>query len=219
MTGFICVILLLTTPLGAADKERHVLNAAEREAFLKRVKQVQTEVSTFQADFEEKRKIPSLKTPMTFGGRVYYRRDALFFMEYQRPIHYFLQVKGKEALFYVAGSPTADVVDISSMQGLAGQRDFLGWAPVRFKGQIFEDASGFHLEEKTEAASGGAAKSGVHMMLDKQSLLVKWIRIADSSGDTTEITFSGIKVNDTLPVHIRNFTLPEGTQLNRLDQP
>jgi len=189
------------------------LDLTEQKTFLDRLRNVQGDIRSLQADFVEERSIPSLKTPLRFEGRLYYHRKGLFFMEYRRPFNYILRVQGKEALFYVEGSQTADMVDISSVQGLPKHGDLFGWNPDAFKGQVWEDAQGYRLEE---TAQGGRRLT---ILLDRKTLLVRRIRFEDDGGDVTEITLSDMKVNHELPLSVLQFTLPKGIKVNRLSQP
>ena len=219
ITLFGLLILFFPPQVCTAGEMRRLLEPAEQRVLFQRLKKVQKNIKTLQAEFSEQRKIASLTTPLYFKGQLYYAREGLFFMAYNDPIHYILRVKEGEALFYVDGSPTADVVNISNIKGLAGHADLFAWNPEGFTGKVWEDDKGYRLEEKSEKAADHQKGNRLHMLLDKQTLMVKYIRIADGSGDITEITLSAIEIDLDLPMHVIEFTLPEGIRLNRLDQP
>lgn len=203
----------------AGETAEEPMDQSARKAFLDRLRKVQAGIRTFQADFKEERKMPSLGRPLSFEGRVYYARESLFFMEYQRPFQYILCVRGKEALLYVEGSRTADVMDISGVKGLGKRPDLLGWDPNQFKGRVWEEAEGYRLEETGPKEGEVENSRRLIVFIDHKTLLASRIQMDDASGDVTKITLSNVKVNQELPLKVLHFTLPEGTRLNRLSRP
>lgn len=192
-----------------------LLNQAEKENLLDRLKGIQAGIKTFEADFIEERRIESLPSPLTYEGTLYYDRNHLFFMKYSRPVHYVLRVKGTEAIIYVIGSSTADVADISNSTEMAGRTDIFNWDPSNFQGQIYSDTNCFWFKEA--AQKQGAPQLSI--LLDGKTLLVKNFSIIGGNGDVTKIVFTDKKVNQPLPSEILNFSLPKGTKLNRLSPP
>ena len=209
----------LITGVLAGKTAEEPMDQSARKAFLDRLQKVQAGIRTFQADFKEERKMLSLGRPLSFEGRVYYARESLFFMEYQRPFQYILRVRGKEALLHVEGSGTADVMDISGVRGLGKRPDLLGWDPNQFKGEIWEEAEGYRLEETGPKENETEYSRRLVVFIDRKTLLASRIEMDDASGDVTKITLSNVKVNQELPSKILRFTLPEGTRLNRLSRP
>ena len=127
-----------------------LLSQTEREDLLDRLKVIQADIKTFEADFIEERSIESLPTPLIYEGTLYYDRNNLFFMKYSRPVHYILRVKGTEAIIYVIGSRTADVADISNGNEKTGHTDIFDWDPGSFQGKIYSDVSGFWFKETAQ---------------------------------------------------------------------
>ncbi|MCP4667964.1 MAG: outer membrane lipoprotein carrier protein LolA, partial [Deltaproteobacteria bacterium] len=195
------------------------MDPSARKAFLDRLRKVQAGIRTFQADFKEERNMPALGRPLYFEGRVYYDRESLFFMEYQRPFQYILRVRENEALLYVDGSKTADVMDISGVKGLGKRPDLLGWDPNQFKGRVWEGPQAYRLEET--GPKEGEAEKGRQLIvfIDRNTLLANRIEMEDASGDVTNITLSNVKVNQAIPSEVRHYALPKGTRLNRLGRP
>ena len=146
----------------AGETVAELMDQSTRKTFLERLRKVQAGIRTFQADFKEERKMSSLERPLFFEGRVYYVRESLFFMAYQRPFQYILCVRGKEALLYVEGSRTADVMDISGIKGLGKRPDLFGWDPSRFKGSVWKGIEGYRLEE---TGSEGEAKNSRRLIV------------------------------------------------------
>ncbi len=195
------------------------LSSDESRTILERLSNMRKDITSLQADFIEERSIPSLAASLRYEGRIYYKKESLFFMEYENPFHHILQVKDNEALFFVAGSMTADLVDISAVQGIAGKTEIFAIDPTRFSGEVFEDEDAYILEENRQG--GGEKDQGpkLSVYLNKKSLLVKKILMADESGDATAITFLKVKTNDEIPQSISSFELPRGVKINRLNQP
>ncbi|MCP4668080.1 MAG: outer membrane lipoprotein carrier protein LolA, partial [Deltaproteobacteria bacterium] len=75
----------LITLARAGDIAEKPMDPSARKSFLDRLRKMQAGIRTFQADFKEERNMPALGRPLYFEGRVYYDRESLFFMEYQRP--------------------------------------------------------------------------------------------------------------------------------------
>lgn len=220
---YLCCVLVLAhlsvIPAGRAfSDEGRLLTPGEQSAFFERLRGVQKDIKTLRAQFTEQRKIAAVKTPLSFSGQLYYSRDDLFFMSYEVPIQYTLHVKGREATLYVDGSPTADVVNISDMKGLAGPSNLFSWNPDGFTGKVWEDRDGYRIAERSKNTATHEQGMTLQLLLDKQTLLVKTIRIEDPSGDITEIALSAIEIDVDLPARVREFNLPEGIKLNRLNQ-
>jgi len=205
----------------AMVKESHklTLDSASRKTFLDRLKGVQEKIRTLQADFQEERRISSLKTPLCFEGQIYYQSKNLFFMAYKKPFNYILRIQGKEALFYVEGSKTADFVDLSNVSDIAKHPNLFVWDPSQFKGEIWEDTQGFYLEETPQKGNKNYLSRRLTVLLDPKTLLVKQIEIQDAPGDLTVISVFNMQVNHELPLSVTRFTLPEGVKINRLNQP
>jgi outer membrane lipoprotein-sorting protein len=207
------------TGVRAGETAGKPMGQSARKDFLDRLQKVQADIRTFQADFTEERKMSSLGRPLSFEGRVYYARESLFFMDYRKPFQYILRVRGKEALLYVQGSRTADVMDISGVHGLGRRPDLLGWDPNQFKGRVWEEREGYRLEDTGPEGDEAGKRGRLIVFLDRKTLLARSIQMEDASGDVTEIALLNVKVNQELPSRVLRFTLPEGTRLNRLSPP
>lgn len=216
------LILLLVggySTIPAKEETIRPLDSAAGKTFFDRLRKVQEDIRTFKAVFVEERSIPSLKAPLHFEGELYYHHEGLFFMEYKKPIDYVMCVRGKEALFYVKGSHTADVADVSGVKGLAKSSDLFGMNPSRFKGQVWEGEKRYRLEEKEQGSGVENGGQNLTVFLNRKTFLVECIRIEDDYGDVTEITLSDIQVNREIPTFVLQFTLPKGVTRNRLDTP
>jgi outer membrane lipoprotein carrier protein len=191
----------------------------ESRVILEQLGNMRKNIRSLQADFIEERSIPSLPTPLKFEGRIYYWGKTLFFMEYKKPIHHILRVKDNEALFFVEGSKNADLVDISAVQGIAGNAEIFAIDPTRFSGQVFEDEDAYILEENRQGRDEKNQGPRLSVYLNKKSLLVKKIVMADKTGDTTAITLLEVRTNMEIPQSVLSFELPQGVKINRLNPP
>jgi len=195
------------------------LSSDESRTILERLSNMRKDITKLQANFIEERSIPSLAASLRYEGRIYYKKESLFFMEYENPFHHILQVKDNEALFFVEGSKTADLVDISAIQGIAGKAEIFAIDPTRFSGEVFEDEDAYILKENRQGRDEKDQGPRLSVYLNKKSLLVKKILMADESGDITAITLLEVQTNDEIPQSISSFELPQGVKINRLNQP
>ena len=224
--ALLAVMLILSSLYGFAWGETadataklQVLSPNESRAILERLGRLRKDILTFQADFVEKRTIPSLVTPLQFEGRIYYQNNGIFFMEYVKPLRHILRVLKNEALFFVEGSTTADLVDMPAANGLAGNPDIFALNPDKLSGQILEGKTVYVLEDTGGNPDGKGPNQKLLVSLEKKSLLVKEIRIEDESGDITEICLFNVQINLDIPKSISAFELPDGVKINRLHQP
>lgn len=197
------------------DKPRR-LEGSKLEVFLERLKDVQARVETFQAEFVEKRKLAMLNKPILYKGRLYYDSEGLFFMEYDKPVKHIIRVQGKKALLWVRGSPTADVVNLSGVQGVVNPRDLFNYSRNKSNVEVWEQDSRYRLEERSPQDEGKAGGKNVKVFLHHETLMVKRIRLQEKGGDFTELLFSNIRINQDLPSGVSGFTLPEGVKVNRV---
>ena len=196
-----------------------VVGPDERRVILEKLGNMREDIRTLQADFVEERTIPSLEIPLTYEGKIYYRNDGFFFMEYSKPIHHILRVQKNEALFFVLGSKTADLVDMSNANGIAGNPDVFAINPATFSGKILEDEAVYVLKDKKKDEGGKGPGPMLTVSLEKKSLLVSRVCIKDDSGDVTEIVFHHVRINQEIPEAAALFELPEGVNINRIQQP
>lgn len=217
---FIFAILSLSAnSILAAEENWHLLDSKEQALLLEKLTKVQQSIKTFQGEFKEQRTTKELKMPLHFEGSIYYDAKGLFFMQYVNPVRHILRVKEGEALFYVDGSKTADVVDLSSMNGVAKQANLFAWNPGDFKGRIWSGRTEYRMEDSSRNVRGKKQGRKIVIFLNKQTLIMEKVRIEDEFGDVTEILLFKQKVNKELPQSILHFSLPEGTEINRMINP
>jgi len=221
---FVLVALFSFVSVGAfceTDEEkagRRLLSPDESRAILERLGNMRKDIITLQAGFIEERTIPSIPTPLKFEGRIYYQNKKLFFMEYEKPFRHILRVRDNEALFFVEGSTTADLVNIGGVQGIAGNADIFAVDPARFSGQVLEGKGVYVLEENRIDNGEKEQGSRLSVYLDKKNLLVRKILMEDESGDATVISLFNIETNKEIPQKILSFHLPEEVKINRMNQ-
>lgn len=210
MAAILC--FLASTALLQAEP----LQGEAKDRFVRRMARVYKETGTIQADFRETRSLKQLPKPLTFRGRIYLdlKQDFLF-MDYLEPNRHVVRVQNGTVLFYVRGQATADVFDLTKAPGGSPSGGLLDWSPQDFQGTIIPGNGSYRLLPAETADRQGS----VRICLDQDSLLLKSILIREPSGDSTTIELSDIVVNKPLPDRILEFSLPEGTTVNRLQQP
>jgi outer membrane lipoprotein-sorting protein len=219
MAALFCIPASVLCETDKAKTSLRQLSSDESQAILERLGNMRKDISSLQADFIEERSIPSLAKPLRFEGRIYYRDKTLFFMEYEKPVHHILRVKDNEALFFVEGSKTADLVDITAVQGIAGNAEIFAVDPTTFSGQVLEDEDAYILEENRQGRDEKVEGPKLSVYLNKKNLMVKKILMADESGDITAITLLEVRTDRTIPQSVLSFELPQGVKINRLNQP
>ncbi|MFC1883448.1 outer membrane lipoprotein carrier protein LolA [Thermodesulfobacteriota bacterium] len=217
---FMCAVLLFSSStILATDGDWRLLNKKEQDLLLIKLADLQQSIKTFQGEFKEERTTKALKVPIHFEGRIYYDVQGLFFMQYLKPVKHILRVKGGEALFYVEGSKTADVADLTNMNGAAKKANLFAWNPAEFKGRIWTSKTAYRLEDSSRDIEEKKEGRKIIIFLNKQTLYMERIRIEDEFGDVTEILLSKQRVNEELPLSILHFSLPKGTKINRMINP
>ncbi len=216
------VVFLVLLPVAAAGAAGDApadmgspLSIADKAAFLERMKTVYDRIRDFQAAFRETRNVAALKTPLEYQGTLYYQKETLLLLSYTVPVPSVLQVRDGKALIWVADSPVADLTTISATGDLAGQSEIFGWNPQAFEGDIWETEAGYLLVPKV----GEKGAPAIRITIDKNTLTMKHLIMESEDGDKTELFLSGMTINAGLPASILDFSLPEGTRINEIQQP
>lgn len=209
----------MNTAIADCEGGSRLLGRSEKKEVLEKLGKIKASTKTFQADFSEERSTASLKVPLHFEGRIYFDSEGLFAMQYTKPLKYILWVKGREAIFYVEGSTTADIVDLSNMGDAAKHVGFFNWEPGNFKGRIWECDKAYRLEDSSKNEKEGGGRRTLTIFIERSTLHMERLIIEDEYGDLTQITLYNLKMNEKLPSSVRYFSLPEGTKHNRLGQP
>jgi outer membrane lipoprotein-sorting protein len=212
LAAFVVITALwgLTPARTQAEGER--LSPGAEQVLLERLDRLHETTRTFTAVFEETRHLRSLPAPLAFGGRVYFDRSGLFFMEYEHPFRYILRVQAGEVLIYIEGSETADVSTLGGAEGV-DPLNLFAWDPSRFEGTIREEEGGYRLTPDAGAGNG----TGLSVLVDRETLAMKHMRITGQGGDVTEFAFSDVRINQRLPERVTRYRLPPGVERRRLD--
>lgn len=213
---FLCLGNGLCFPFCAkAADEGRLLDQAEAQAVLQRIKESQAGLVTISASFVEERRIAVLANPLVFSGKVYVEPEDFLFLKYEKPLEHIMKMTGGTVLFFVEGSETADMVDLAGAQERGQQPDLFNWSPKNYQGEVREVADGYLLADPE--ANAGSRK--VRVIIDKGNLVVRHILLVDESGDETRISLSDVRLNAEIPANIRNYALPEGVRVHKLNQP
>ena len=217
----VALFLGVSSAAGAGDLPRDgargsLLPPSEEKAFLERLKKVRSAVQTLDAAFKEERTVSPLDRELTYEGRLYYDAQGIFFMDYKKPIRHILRVSASEAVSYVEGSSTADVMDISSMEGAGAHPHLFGWDGEGFQGSVRETPEVYVMEMPRGEAKGKSGAPRATIVLDKERLLPVKIQVVNGGGDRTIILLSDIHVNRELPPFVTDFSLPGDVKENRM---
>jgi outer membrane lipoprotein-sorting protein len=221
--SLILACLLTVLPLSAVRAEPAnapaEIGTEEKEALFRRLLRVRKETRTMKAGFNEKRAVRSLKKPLTYQGHLYYERDHLFFMKYEKPFPYLIRVQDREVTIYIEGGRSADVMALKGVQGLPGQADLFAWDPSGFNGKIRVEKDHYRLEDRRPSAVVDGREKSVTIFLDKATCLLTRLIIREGTDDETDIEIFDVRINEPLPEAVLDFRLPEGVKINRLTQP
>ena len=221
-TLFVLALLLAAPSYGGggdlpSEFERGApLSSAQQETFLKRLEEVRSAVQTLDAAFKEVRTVPPLDRELRYEGRLYYNAQGIFFMDYRKPVRHILRITPTEVVSYVEGSPTADVMDISSVEEGKSHPDLFGWGGKEFQGKVWETPTTYIMERAVDESESDSGSPRAMIFLDKERLLPAEIRITNDSGDRTIILLSDIHMNRALPPYVTGFSLPEDVKENRI---
>ncbi|MBU0682414.1 MAG: outer membrane lipoprotein carrier protein LolA [Proteobacteria bacterium] len=191
------------------------MDQAEAQVVLGRIKESQGGLTTIIASFTEERKIAVLAHPLVFSGQVYVEPEDFLFLQYEKPLQHIMKMAGDSVLFFVEGSETADIVDLAGAKERGQRPDLFNWSPENFVGEVREVAEGYLLADPNT----GAGKRQVRVIVDRDNLVVRHILLVDESGDETTISLSDVRLNEKIPEHIRNYILPQGVRIHKLNQP
>lgn len=205
---------LFCSSVAQADEGR-LLDQAEAQAVLQRIKESQAGLVTISANFTEERRIAVLANPLVFSGKVYIEPEDFLFLQYDKPLQHIMKMAGDTVLFYVKDAETADIVDLGGAQERGQRPDLFNWSPKNFQGEVREVADGYLLADP----EAGVGKRRVRVIINRDDLVVRHILLVDEGGDETRISLSDVHLNKEIPDHIRNYALPQGVRVHKLNQP
>ncbi|MEN8257213.1 MAG: outer membrane lipoprotein carrier protein LolA [Thermodesulfobacteriota bacterium] len=213
--GSLCLCGEIFCPFITRADEGRLLEQAEAQDVLQRIKESQADLTTITASFVEERRIAVLANPLVFSGKVYVEPEDFLFLQYEKPLRHIMKMAGDSVLFFVEDSETADMVDLAGAQERGQRPDLFNWSPKNFQGEVREVKDGYLLVDPN--ASAGSRQ--VRVVVDKSTLVVRHILLVDESGDETRITLSDVRLNEEISEHIRNYALPQGVRVHKLNQP
>lgn len=213
--GALCLCLHLSCFSDARAEEGRLLDQGESQEVLARIKASQEGLTTIIASFTEERRIAVLARPLVFSGKVYVEPEDFLFLQYEKPLRHIMKMSGDSVLFFVEDNETADVVDLAGAKEKGQRPDLFNWSPKNFKGEVREVADGYLLADPE--ANAGSRK--VRVIIDRDNLVVRHILLVDESGDETRISLTDVLVNKDIPDHIRNYALPAGVRIHKMNQP
>ncbi len=214
MAFFLYAVVCLPLSVHGAEEGR-LLGPGQAHEVLQRIKESQAGLKTISASFVEERRIAVLANPLVFSGTVYVEPEDFLFLQYEKPLRHIMKMAGDSVLFFVEDSETADMVDLAGAKARGQQPDLFNWSPKNFQGQVREVKDGYLLADPN--ATAGSRQ--VQVIVDKENFVVRHILLIDETGDETRISLSNILLNKKIPDHVRNYALPEGVRIHKLNQP
>ncbi len=206
-----CIFCLAHSQAFASDRQ---IAGQEAESLLARIKQNQANLKTMTGSFSEERTICTMPVPLVFTGKVYAAPPEFLFLAYEMPIQHIMKVSGDSVIFYVAGSNTADIVNLQTAGEGGHPPELFNWDPTDFAGVIIETDTGYVFHNPEVKAGDRQIK----ITLNKQTLMIQSLILQEPGGDITTINMENLQINGVIPDAILNYQLPAGTTINKMGQ-
>ena len=160
-------------------------------------------------------------------GRVWFKRPELMRWEYETPEKKLIVTSGKDVYLYEEEVNQVTVISRERFLNSEISRAFFcGKGRLREYFKIDSACSGPEegLEEAKECWSLRLIPrketpnlKELVLHIDRKSHLIRAVTLLDQLGGRTEIVFSQIKVNSSVPDSLFHFTIPAGAEVFRLD--
>jgi outer membrane lipoprotein carrier protein len=197
-------------------------NGDEVEAFLQDFQKRRGEVATYSARFMQKKTLAIFDERKSSSGMVLYKAPGVMLWKYEQPDRTQMRMDRKTIAFYFPALEQIEIYDTESGEGNAAFF-FAFEASADELQDEFEisvgDADGkerrVELVPKDEPLA--AQILGITLWLRPADYLPQRIMIQETSGDTTDIELSEIRVNEPIEDNELQFDAPEGTEIIKTD--
>jgi outer membrane lipoprotein carrier protein len=193
-------------------------NGDSSQSFLEQFQEKRTKINTFTADFVQKKTLPLFDEEKISTGTVIFKTPYQMIWKYQTPDKTQMKVTNESVSFYF---PSLEQIEVYRMNKSKGAAPFF----FAFEATADEIRDNFtlagpvasdgmkqvELTPKTEPLASQVTT--VVLWLDESDYLPRKILINEITGDTTEISFSNIKVNQPVADEQLQFDAPEGTEV------
>lgn len=174
------------------------------QAFRKGIEQMAASTTSIKADFKQEKYLSILSNKIDSEGVILFKKPNLLRWEYKSPFEYIIVLNGNEIVikdqgkvnaFDIGGSQAFKEVNnliINSVQGNVLDTE-------QFHIEYYE-SEGLYLAKLTpKDAKMKQFLQGIDIHFDRKDFSVSKVKLVESEGDYTLITFSNKKLNENLP--------------------
>lgn len=205
MKKYIIALLALL----AAGSALSALSSSELYAKLRSAYQ---NLSSFQAEVRQSNHYPQLKKTITYSGRIYFTPGRML-MSFSKPSVQSLKIENQRVEVYDASSNT---LFQSAMQPQFGKMN-----PVEIL-QLYWAKSSVTITSQSKTAASvkllpkdDELVTSLTATLDPASGIVNKLSYTDKGGNSVSYSFSGIKLNATIPASVWQTSYPKDVQIIR----
>ncbi|MFO7760036.1 MAG: outer membrane lipoprotein chaperone LolA [Thermodesulfobacteriota bacterium] len=185
------------------------------------LQQTYEQTRTIQADFQQKASVTGMPDRQRIGrGKVKIKKPGLIRWDYMTPEKQILVSDGEQFSFYLAEENQMIVTTVEQYLG----KDVI-YSFFKGSGQIMEDFKAAPAPEKMCTPDNYCLKltpkeshpqvETFYIWCDRESYMIKRLRILDPLGGFTDIKFSNIVANQPVSDEIFSFSPPSGTEIIR----
>ena len=191
-------------------------------ALLQRVSEAQREITTLQADFEQRRVSHLLAEPSVMSGRFYFRAPDEVRWEYTSPRQMTVVISDGVAITYRPAEKRAERLEVGRMQRKVFR--MMGAAePLDALRQYFSftlrdpgDDANYTLILRPVVVMIKKRVAEVTVEIDRKSFLPVALSLTEADGDTTAYAFSAVQRNPEIADSLFTLTLPPDVQVVKI---
>lgn len=193
-------------------------NGVDIDGFLRELEMKRGKINTFSARFVQKRTLAMFDEIKISKGILLYKAPRQMIWKYTEPDKTQMRLERDSVAFYF---PDLEQIEIYPADRNGGNANFFFAfeASADELKESFEVAAGAGGEELTRidltprAGQAPSQLKGLTLWLDDSDYLPRRIFIRDTSGDTTEIELSEVRVNEPIADEDLQFDAPQGTKI------
>lgn len=188
-------------------------------ALVKRVSQVQSSLTTLNANFEQTRTSRLLATPSVSRGRFYFRAPDSVRWDYESPREMTVLITGGVAITYRPAEKRAERIEVGRAQRRV-VRFMSATEPLDKLMQhftfVFHDPLGdsnYLLELRPAVLMMKKRLRSVEIEIERTSYLPIKVSYTEADGDSTQYSFSNVQLNQPQPADLFTLTIPPDVQV------
>lgn len=189
------------------------LSAVSSADLYKKLQSAYKGINSYQASVTQSNYYPQLKKTITYTGKMYFTPGRML-MHFEKPNLQRLHIESGKVTLYDGLSNTIFTSDIQPQYGRMNPLEIL---------QLYWDRSSVKLDNQkgdlvdvTLTPAKDAMLSSLSATINAKNGQVQKLSYRDAGGNTVSYSFSGIKLNSSIPASVWKFTYPKDAQ--RIDQ-